>query len=147
MGGLASKPATKAIRLANKAARRYRHEYIGTEHILLGIIEEGSGVAVTVLKALNVDPQTIGQQIDLILVPGPNTPESGKLPMTPRSKAAVEYGLAEARDLGHHYLGTEHLLLGLIREREGIAGQVLFNLGVGLDDFREEVVKLGLREA
>jgi ATP-dependent Clp protease ATP-binding subunit ClpC len=150
--GLASKTATRAMRLANEAAGRSGSDSIDTEHLLLGMIEEGSGVAIAVLKAVDVDPQEIRQRIEDIIHRGPIWPESRKLPQTRRCKRAVEYGLLEAEDLyhkqqGHKYLGTEHVLLGLIRESDGVAGQVLRSLGVQLEDCREAVIRLGLREA
>jgi ATP-dependent Clp protease ATP-binding subunit ClpC len=138
--------ARNAMQLANKAAQRYRHEYIGTEHILLGVVEEGSGLAMTILKKFDVDPQTIGSEVEKIVLSGPDMVTMGNLPQTPRAKKVITYAMEEARNLNHNYIGTEHLLLGLIREHEGVAGQVLYNLGVELDDVRKEVVKLAERE-
>jgi ATP-dependent Clp protease ATP-binding subunit ClpC len=139
-------PAHKVMQLANEVAQRYRHEYIGTEHLLLAIVEEGSGFAVTILKTLNVDPQKVGAEVQKIVQSGPDMVTMGKLPHTPRAKKVVAYAMEQARDFNHDSLGTEHLLLGLIREGEGVAGQVLYNLGVELDAVREEVVKLIERE-
>jgi ATP-dependent Clp protease ATP-binding subunit ClpC len=139
-------PARKSMQLANKVAQRYRHEYIGTEHILLGIVEEGSGTATKILQSLKIDLQKIHLEVEKIVRSGPDMVTMGKLPQTPRAKKIIEYAMEEARGLGHNSIGTEHLLLGLVREREGVAGHVLMNFGVGLDDVREAVVKLPERE-
>jgi ATP-dependent Clp protease ATP-binding subunit ClpA len=138
--------ARKAMQFANKVAQRYHHEYIGTEHILLGIVEEGTGVAITVMKALKVDPQTIHREVEKIFQNGPDEVTMGKLPTTPRAKKVIEYAMYEARDLQHNYVGTEHMLLGLLREREGVAALVLMNLGLRRDDVLGEIVKLNVRE-
>jgi ATP-dependent Clp protease ATP-binding subunit ClpC len=139
-------PARQSMQLANKVAQRYRHEYIGTEHILLGIVEERSGLAVKVLQSLNVDLQKIRVEVEMIVQSGPDMVTMGKLPFTPRAKNVVGYAMEEARNLNHNYVGTEHLLVGLLREQEGVAGQALMNLGVRLDEVRIENVKLALRE-
>jgi Clp amino terminal domain, pathogenicity island component/UvrB/uvrC motif len=139
-------PARKVMQLANQEAQRYRHEYIGTEHILLGMIEEGSGLAVTILKNLSVNPQTIRTEVQEIVRSGRDKVSRNTLLQTPRSKRIIEYAMEEARGLHHNYVGTEHLLLGLIREAEGVAGQVLLNFGVRLDDARNEVIKVNKRE-
>jgi ATP-dependent Clp protease ATP-binding subunit ClpA len=138
--------ARKSFQCANQVAERYRHEYIGTEHILLGIVEEGSGVAVTVLRTLNVDLEKIPLEVEKVVQHGPEPATIGKLPQTPRAKKIIEYAMEEARDLNHNYVGTEHLLLGLIRETHGVAGQVLHKLGVRIEDVRLDVVKLNVRE-
>jgi ATP-dependent Clp protease ATP-binding subunit ClpC len=138
--------ARKSMRLANKVAQRYHHEYVGTEHILLGIVEEGSGVAVTILKDLNVNPKKLCLRVEEIVQNGPDPMTMGKLPQTPRAKKVIEYAMEEARNLKHNYVGTEHMLLGLLREKEGVAGQVLMDFGVRPDDVRREIVKLSLRE-
>jgi ATP-dependent Clp protease ATP-binding subunit ClpC len=137
--------ARKAMQFANKAAQRCHHEYIGAEHILLGIVDEGSGAALTVLKNLNVDPSNISLEVEKIVLSGLEM-TMGNLPQTRRAKKIIEYAMEEARDLKHDYVGTEHLLLGLIREFEGVAGQTLYNFGVELDDARREVVELKVRE-
>src|SRR5579864_5788946 len=122
--------ARKVMQLANQEARRFCHEYIGTEHILLGLIKGESGVAANVLKNLDVDLAQVRQEIEKIIQSGPETAITGRLPQTPRAKKVVEYAVEEARKLNHNYVGTEHLLLGLIREEEGVAAQVLMNLGL-----------------
>ncbi len=138
--------ARHAMQRANQVAERYRHEYIGTEHILLGILEERSGLAVAILKKLNVDPQKIGPEVQKVVQSGRDKVRRNPVPQTPGAKKVIEHALEEARGLDHNYVGTEHLLLGLVREQEGVAGQVLHNFGVRLDDVREEVVKLTERE-
>ena len=135
--------ARKVMQLANKEAQRFRHEYIGTEHILLGLVHEGAGVAANVLKNLDIDLQKIRREVEQIIQAGPDMVTFwGKMPHTPRAKKVVEYAIDEARRLTHNYVGTEHLLLGLLREQEGVGAQVLMNLGLRLDFIREEVLKL-----
>jgi ATP-dependent Clp protease ATP-binding subunit ClpC len=134
--------ARKVMQLANQEAQRFNHEYIGTEHILLGLVKEGSGVAANVLKNLDVDLRKIRIEVEKIVQTGPDMVTMGKLPQTPRAKKVIEYAMDEARNLNHNYVGTEHLLLGLLREQEGVAAQVLMNLGMKLDDVREEVLNL-----
>ena len=134
--------ARKVMQLANQEAQRFNHEYIGTEHILLGLVKEGSGVAANVLKNLDVDLRKIRLEVEKIVQSGPDMVTMGKLPQTPRAKKVIEYAMEEARNLNHNYVGTEHLLLGLIREQEGVAAQVLMNLGLKLEDVREEVLNL-----
>lgn len=134
--------ARKVMQLANQEAQRFNHEYIGTEHILLGLVKEGSGVAANVLKNLDVDLRKIRIEVEKIVQTGPDMVTMGKLPQTPRAKKVIEYGMDEARNLNHNYVGTEHLLLGLLREQEGVAAQVLMNLGLKLEDVRDEVLNL-----
>src|SRR6202451_2068086 len=134
--------ARKVMQLANQEAQRFNHEYIGTEHILLGLVKEGSGVAANVLKNLDVDLRKIRLEVEKIVQSGPDMVTMGKLPQTPRAKKVIEYAMEEARNLNHNYVGTEHLLLGLLREQEGVAAQVLMNLGMKLEDGREEVLNL-----
>src|SRR5438552_3483072 len=134
--------ARKVMQLANQEAQRFNHEYIGTEHILLGLVKEGSGVAANVLKNLDIDLRKIRLEVEKIVQAGPDMVTMGKLPQTPRAKKVIEYSIEEARNLNHNYVGTEHLLLGLLREQEGVAGQVLINLGLKLEDVREEVLNL-----
>jgi ATP-dependent Clp protease ATP-binding subunit ClpC len=136
--------ARKVMQLANQEAQRFNHEYIGTEHILLGLVKEGSGVAANVLKNLDVDLRKIRLEVEKIVQTGPGGDQVvlGKLPHTPRAKKVIEYSVEEARNLNHNYVGTEHLLLGLLREQEGVAAQVLMNLGLKLEDVREEVLNL-----
>ncbi len=128
--------------LANQEAQRFNHEYIGTEHILLGLVKEGSGVGANVLKNLDVDLRKVRLEVEKLVKSGPDMVTMGKLPQTPRAKKVVEYAIEEARNLNHNYVGTEHLLLGLLREHEGVAAQVLMNLGLKLDEVREEVLNL-----
>src|SRR5262249_17378412 len=136
--------ARKVMQLANQEAQRFNHEYIGTEHILLGLVKEGSGVAANVLKNLDIDLRKIRLEVEKIVQTGTGNEmvTMGKLPHTPRAKKVIEYSIEEARNLNHNYVGTEHLLLGLLREQEGVAAQVLMNLGLKLEDVREEVLNL-----
>ena len=134
--------ARKDMQLANQEAQRFNHEYIGTEHILLGLVKEGSGVAANVLKNLDVDLRKIRLEVEKLVQSGPEMVTIGKLPQTPRAKKVIEYSMEEARNLNHNYVGTEHILLGLLREQEGVAAQVLMNLGMKLEDVREEVLNL-----
>src|SRR5881392_1157474 len=134
--------ARKVMQLANQEAQRFNHEYIGTEHILLGLVKEGTGVAANVLKNLDIDLRKIRLEVEKIVQAGPDMVTMGKLPQTPRAKKVIEYSIEEARNLNHNYVGTEHLLLGLLREQEGVAAQVLMNLGLKLEDVREEVLNL-----
>jgi len=134
--------ARKVIILAKEEARRFNHDYIGTEHILLGLIREGEGVAAAVLQKIGVSLENIRLEVEKLVQPGPTTQIIGDIPFTPRAKKALELAAEEARSLGHNYIGTEHLLLGLIREGEGIASQVLLNLGMDLNSVRNEVMEL-----
>jgi ATP-dependent Clp protease ATP-binding subunit ClpA len=136
--------ARKVMQLANEEAQRVRHKYIGTEHILLGLIrqDEGvAGVAAQVLKKLNVDADKVRRTVEWMAQSGLGELRHGKLPQTPRAKRVIEFAIEEARTLNHTYIGTEHLLLGLLRE-EGVAAQVLMNLGLSLKSVREEVMNL-----
>ncbi len=128
--------------LANQEAQRFNHEYIGTEHILLGLVKEGSGVGANVLKNLEVDLRKVRLEVEKIVKSGPDMVTMGKLPQTPRAKKVIEYAIEEARALNHNYVGTEHLLLGLLRENEGVAAQVMMSLGLKLEEVREEVLNL-----
>ncbi len=134
--------ARKVMALANQEAQRFNHEYIGTEHVLLGLVKEGSGVGANVLKNLDVDLRKVRLEVEKLVKSGPDMVTMGKLPQTPRAKKVIEYAIEEARDLNHNYVGTEHLLLGLLREHEGVAAQVLMNLGLKLEEVREEVLNL-----
>ncbi len=134
--------ARKVMALANQEAQRFNHEYIGTEHILLGLVKEGSGVGANVLKNLEVDLRKVRLEVEKLVKSGPDMVTMGKLPQTPRAKKVIEYAIEEARNLNHNYVGTEHLLLGLLREHEGVAAQVLMNLGLKLEEVREEVLNL-----
>jgi uncharacterized glyoxalase superfamily protein PhnB len=137
-----SERARKTMVLARQEARRFNHDYIGTEHILLGLIQEGSGVAAQVLRNLEVDSRKIRDDVEQIVKKGARPVPMGQLPFTPRGKKVLEHSLEEAQKLGHNYIGTEHLLLGLVHENEGIAAQVLLRLGTKLERVREEVVEL-----
>ncbi len=134
--------ARKVMALANQEAQRFNHEYIGTEHILLGLVKEGSGVGANVLKNLDVDIKKLRLEVEKLVKSGPDMVTMGKLPQTPRAKKVVEFAIEEARALNHNYVGTEHLLLGLLRETEGVAAQVLMNIGLKLEDVRQEVLNL-----
>ncbi len=134
--------ARKVMALANQEAQRFNHEYIGTEHILLGLVKEGSGVGANVLKNLDVDLRKVRLEVEKLVHSGPEMVTMGKLPQTPRAKKVIEYAIEEARNLNHNYVGTEHLLLGLLREHDGVAAQVLMNLGLKLEEVREEVLNL-----
>jgi thiamine-phosphate pyrophosphorylase len=133
--------ARTVMQLANEEAHRFRHEYIGTEHILLGLLKEGSGVGANVLKNLDVDLRKIRLEVDKLVQSGPDMVTTGKLPQTPRAKKVIEYSMEEARNLNHNYVGTEHILLGLLRQ-DSVAAQVLMNLGLNLEDVRNEVLAL-----
>ena len=134
--------ARKVMALANQEAQRFNHDYIGTEHILLGLVKEGSGVGANVLKNLGVDLRKVRLEVEKLVKSGPEMVTMGKLPQTPRAKRVIEFAIEEARNLNHNYVGTEHLLLGLLREQDGVAAQVLMNLGLKLEDVREEVLNL-----
>ncbi|MGB2614105.1 MAG: ATP-dependent Clp protease ATP-binding subunit [Phycisphaerae bacterium] len=134
--------ARKVMALANQEAQRFNHEYVGTEHVLLGLVKEGQGVAANVLHNLGTDLKKIRLEVEKIVKSGPDMVTMGKLPQTPRAKKVIEFAIEEARNLGHNYVGTEHLLLGLLREHDGVAAQVLMNLGLKLDDVRSEVLNI-----
>ena len=134
--------ARKVILLAKEEAKRFNHDYIGTEHILLGLIREGEGVAAVVLQKMGLSLQQIRLEIEKIVKPGTSTAVLGDIPFTPKAKKAIELSGEEARALGHNYIGTEHILLGLIKEGEGVASQVLLNLGLDLDKVRQEIADL-----
>jgi len=134
--------AHKVMQLANQEAQRFHHEYIGTAEILLGLIKEGSGVAVKVLKNLDVDLKEMRLEIERRLENGPNIVTMVKLPMTPKAKKVIEYAMEEARLLNHSRVGSEHILLGLLREEEDVAAQVLAKFGLTLEATREETLNL-----
>jgi len=133
--------ARKVMNLAKSEAQRLNHEYIGTEHILLGLVQEGSGVAANVLRGMGIDLKRIRSEVEKLVKGSATMVPMGNLPFTPRAKKVLELSLEEASQLGHNYIGTEHLLLGLIKESEGIAARVLTNLSVKLEDVREEVLE------
>ena len=133
----------KVLAMAREEAARLHHEYIGTEHMLLGLIREGEGVAATVLQNLSVELDDIQQKIEETVARGKAGQTTGPdLPYTSRAKKVLELAMDEARELNHSYVGTEHLLLGLLREEKGIAAQVLFDAGVTIEDAREEVIRI-----
>ena len=134
--------ARKVILLAKEEARRLNHDYIGTEHILLGLVKEGEGVAAAVLNSLGLDADNIKREIEKLIQPGEGQITAADIPFTPRAKKVIELAMDEARNLGHNYIGTEHLLLGLIREGDGVASQVLINMGLDLKIVRDEVLNL-----
>ena len=133
--------ARRVVVLAQEEARMLNHNYIGTEHILLGLIHEGEGVAAKALEALNISLEAVRSQVEEIIGQGQQAP-SGHIPFTPRAKKVLELSLREALQLGHNYIGTEHILLGLIREGEGVAAQVLVKLGADLGRVRNQVIQL-----
>ena len=132
----------KVLAMAREEAIRLQHDYVGTEHILLGLIREGEGVAAAVLTNLNVDLDAVHEGVEESVRKGKATIALGELPYTSRAKKVLEYAMAEAREMNHSYVGTEHLLLGLLREEKGIAAQVLNSLGVTLETARSETLKV-----
>src|SRR6266699_7123880 len=137
--------ARKVLSLANEEAYRYHHDGVGTEHVLLAIMSEWEGVGARVLNRLQVRPSDVREQIETLQPAGEQPVGDGQLGMTQQAKASIELAVQEARTLGHHYLGTEHLLLGLLREEAGLASQVLLKSGITLEKARE-VVKEVLAE-
>jgi ATP-dependent Clp protease ATP-binding subunit ClpC len=133
--------ARRVVVLAQEEARMLNHNYIGTEHILLGLIHEGEGVAAKALESLGISLEAVRQQVEEIIGQGQSAP-TGHIPFTPRAKKVLELSLREALQLGHNYIGTEHILLGLIREGEGVAAQVLQKLGADLNRVRQQVIQL-----
>jgi hypothetical protein len=133
--------ARRVVVLAQDEARMLNHDYIGTEHILLGLIHEGQGVAARALESLGISLEAVRQQVQEIIGQG-QQPPPGHIPFTPRAKKVLELSLREAQELDHNYIGTEHILLGLIREGEGVAAQVLAKLGADLNRVRQQVIQL-----
>ncbi|WP_288453099.1 Clp protease N-terminal domain-containing protein, partial [uncultured Microbacterium sp.] len=133
--------ARRVVVLAQEEAKMLNHNYIGTEHILLGLIHEGEGVAAKALESLGISLDAVREQVQDIIGQGQQQP-TGHIPFTPRAKKVLELSLREALQLGHNYIGTEHLLLGLIREGEGVAARVLENLGVDLAKVRTQVIRM-----
>jgi ATP-dependent Clp protease ATP-binding subunit ClpC len=131
----------KSLVLAREEAIGFRHEYVGTEHILLGVIHDREGAAAAVLTALSVDPARIRAAVEAAVRPGNVSVERNELPYTSRAKKVLEFAMFEARRFDHGHIGTEHLLLGLIREEKGVASEILASLGVTLENAREETVK------
>jgi len=136
-----SQRARKVLTLAQEEAHRLNHNYIGTEHILLGLVRENEGLAIKVLANLNIQPNNIHAAVEDIIARSEHSSIGNEIGLTPRAKKAIEYAVDEARQLNHSYIGTEHLLLGLIREKEGVAASVLDKLGVTLDQVRDEIVR------
>jgi len=134
--------ARKVLVLAKEEARRFNHDYIGTEHILLGLIREGEGVACAVLQNLGIDLDRLRVEIEKLITAGSAASVLGDVPFAPRAKKALELAAEEARSLGHNYIGTEHILLGLLREEEGIASQVILSLGLDLKRVKDEILAL-----
>jgi ATP-dependent Clp protease ATP-binding subunit ClpC len=133
--------ARRVVVLAQEEARHLQHNYIGTEHILLGLIHEGDGVAARALESLGISHEAVRQQVEEVIGRGQYA-SSGHIPFTPRAKKVLELGLREAIQLGHSYIGTEHILLGLIREGDGVAAQVLVRLGADLNRTRQRVIEV-----
>src|SRR5215468_9234688 len=133
--------ARRVVVLAQEEARMLNHNYIGTEHLLLGLIHEGEGVAAKALESLGISLDAVRQQVEEIIGQG-QLPPQGHIPFTPRAKKVLELSLREAQQLGHNYIGTEHILLGLIREGSGVAAQVLVKLGADLNRVRQQVIQL-----
>jgi ATP-dependent Clp protease ATP-binding subunit ClpA len=131
----------RVVVLAQEEARMLDHNYIGTEHILLGLIREGDGHAARALESLGISLDAVRQQVEAFIGRGQQAP-SGHVPFTPRAKKVLELSLRESLQLGHNYIGTEHILLGLIREGDGVAAQVLVRLGADLDRVRQQVIQL-----
>ncbi len=134
--------ARKVMQLANQEAQRFNHEYVGTEHVLLGLIKEGSGVAANVLRNLDVDLRKVRDEIEKIVQAGPEMGTMGKLPLTPRAQELVVKANEESGNLKHSEVGTEHLLLALLRVEEFVGAQVLMNMNLRLEEVREDVLNL-----
>lgn len=139
--------ARKVFQLAQQEAQRFNHEYIGTEHILLGLIKEGGGVAAAVLKNLDLDLRKIRLEVEKKVQSGPDMFTMGKLPQTPRAKRVVEESMKAARERNHNYVGTEHVLIGLLREKDGIGFQVLNELGLTEEALQDVDTLLGVDRA
>lgn len=133
--------ARKVMQLAQEEAQRFQHNYIGTEHLLLGLVREGEGVAAKVLKSFDVDLEKVRRAVEQIIKRG-DRPVFGEVGFTPRAKKVIELAVDEARRLNHHYIGTEHLLLGLLREGEGIGAGVLESFGLSLQQVREKTIQV-----
>jgi len=134
--------ARRVVVRAQEEARTLNHDFIGTEHILLGLVGEGHGLAAKALESLGIRLETVRQRVEDIVPAGQVEVRTGHIPFTPRAKKVLELSLSEAKLLGHRYIGTEHILLGLLREGEGVAAQVLTALGADLDGVRERVIQL-----
>ena len=134
--------ARKVLQLANREAQQMQHEFIGTEDVLLGLVREGQGVAANVLREWKIDLENVKIKVDKLTSKGSKLGIKGRLPNAPQMKKIIDYAIEEAKTMGHEYVGTEHLLLGLLRDEEGIGGQALRNLNATLDDIRERVLVL-----
>jgi len=131
--------ARRVVVLAQEEARMHNHNHIGTEHILLGLIHEGEGVAARALESLGISLEAVRQQLEEVIGQG-EEPLTGHIPFSPRGKKAIELSLREALQLGHNYIGTEHILLALIRQGDGVAAQILVRLGADLNRVRQQVI-------
>ena len=134
--------ARRVVVLAQDEARTLKHDFIGTEHLLLGLVDEGQGMAAKALESLGISPEAVRERVEDAVPPGQDERPTGHIPFTPRAKRVLELSLSEAKLLGHRYIGTEHILLGLLREGEGVAAQVLTGLDADLGGTRERVVQL-----
>ena len=133
--------ARRVVVLAQEEARMLNHNYIGTEHILLGLIHEGEGVAAKALESLGISLEGVRSQVEEIIGQGQQAP-SGHIPFTPRAKKVLELSLREALQLGHNYIGTEHILLGLVRENEGVAARILLDFDADAEKIRNEIIRM-----
>ena len=133
--------AKRVIHFAQEEAQRFQHNYIGTEHLLLGLVREGEGVAAKVLKSFDVDLKQVRKAVEQVIGRG-DRPVSGEFGLTPRAKKVIELAVDEAHSLNHHYIGTEHLLLGLLREGQGIGAGVLESFGISLQQARERTLQI-----
>jgi ATP-dependent Clp protease ATP-binding subunit ClpC len=133
--------ARRIVVQAQEEARMLGHDYVGTEHVLLGLVHDGGGVAAKALESLGIGPESVRQRVAEAVGPGELAP-SGRIPFTPRAKEVLKLALDESKALGHRYIGTEHILLGLIREGDGVAARVLAGLGADLPGAREQVIRI-----
>src|SRR5271157_3375976 len=133
--------ARRVLSFAQEEAQRFQHNYIGTEHLLLGLVREGEGVAAQVLLKLGVELQKVRDAVEFIIGRGDRI-VLGEIGLTPRAKKVIEVAVDEARRMNHHYIGTEHLLLGLVREGDGVAASVLGSMGIGVGQIRAEVIRV-----
>jgi ATP-dependent Clp protease ATP-binding subunit ClpC len=134
--------ARRVVVFAQDEARGLNHNWIGTEHLLLAVLREGHGLGAKTLESMQISLDATRQQVELIIGRGQGTVGDGHIPFTPRAKKVLELSLREARQLGHDYIGTEHILLGLIREGDGVAAQVLVKMGADLNRVRQQVIQL-----
>ena len=132
----------KVMALANQEAQRLNHEFIGTEHILLGMVKEGTGTGATVLKRLGIDLRRVRPEVEKLVKSGSNVVSAARLPLTPEARNMILHAVEESRELGHDHVDTEHMLLGLLDQREGLAARVLVNLGLKPEQVREEMLNM-----